>query len=432
MGTDLNFGGFGRAGGGGGGSAPVGRQTSVYSLTLDELQSSVGGSLGKDFGSMNMDELLKNIWTAEEMQTMTTSCSGAAQMSVGASSGGGLQKQGSLTLPRTLSQKTVGEVWKDVHKEYGAGKDGTWTSVTGLQQRQQSLKEITLEEFLVRAGVVREDLNVYTLQALANSSNNGGPLYSDHLKENTNKGTSGHGIGFPSAAQGLGLTNQVPGAGNQIHVQAPILPLNVNGARSSQQPVLSPQTQKKPQLFPKLPGAPGYTGQMDGGVQLASPRIRGGLVGMPVNTTSMVQGSGMGMVGLGTASMNMVNESSPNQLSSDGAGKSNGGDLTSVSPVPYMFSGGIRGRRVNGAMEKVVERRQRRMIKNRESAARSRARKQAYTMELEAEVAKLKAENQELQRKQEVLMKLQDSQVMESMPPGPKRQCLRRVQSSPW
>uniref|UniRef100_A0A7N0T3I4 BZIP domain-containing protein n=1 Tax=Kalanchoe fedtschenkoi TaxID=63787 RepID=A0A7N0T3I4_KALFE len=410
MGTDLNFGGFGSGGGGGGGrgSAPAGRQSSIYSLTLDELQNSVGGSLGKDFGSMNMDELLKNIWTAEEMQTMTTSCSGAAQMSVGASSGGGLQKQGSLTLPRTLSQKTVDEVWKDVHKEYVGGKDGSGTSGTALQQKQQTLKEITLEEFLVRAGVVREDVNITSLQALANNSNNGGPFYSELLlKANTNNGTSGREIGFPLAAQGLGLSNQVPGAGSQIHVQAPILPLNVNGARSSQQPTRSPQ----PQLFPKQPGPPpGYTGQMDSGVQLvASPRMRGGLVGMSVNN-SVVQGSGMGMVGLGTASMNLVNESSPNQLSSDGVGKSNG-DLTSVSPVPYMFSGGIRGRRVNGAIEKVVERRQRRMIKNRESAARSRARKQAYTLELEAEVAKLKAENQDLQRKQEELMKLQENQV---------------------
>lgn len=49
-------------------------------------------------------------------------------------------------------------------------------------------------------------------------------------------------------------------------------------------------------------------------------------------------------------------------------------------------------------MEKVVERRQRRMIKNRELAARSRGRKQAYMMELEAEVAKLKELNDELQK----------------------------------
>jgi len=40
------------------------------------------------------------------------------------------------------------------------------------------------------------------------------------------------------------------------------------------------------------------------------------------------------------------------------------------------------------------------MIKNRESAARSRQRKQAYMMELEAEVAKLKELNDELQKKQ--------------------------------
>uniref|UniRef100_A0A453R396 Uncharacterized protein n=1 Tax=Aegilops tauschii subsp. strangulata TaxID=200361 RepID=A0A453R396_AEGTS len=41
------------------------RQGSIYSLTFDEFQSALGGA-GKDFGSMNMDELLRNIWTAEE------------------------------------------------------------------------------------------------------------------------------------------------------------------------------------------------------------------------------------------------------------------------------------------------------------------------------------------------------------------------------
>ncbi|MFS7990480.1 putative transcription factor bZIP family [Helianthus anomalus] len=60
---------------------------------------------------------------------------------------------------------------------------------------------------------------------------------------------------------------------------------------------------------------------------------------------------------------------------SDGLGKSNGGDTSSVSPVPYVLNGVFRGRK-NGAIEKVLERRQRKTIKNRESAARSRARKQ--------------------------------------------------------
>ncbi|KAJ6407910.1 hypothetical protein OIU84_011256 [Salix udensis] len=61
--------------------------------------------------------------------------------------------------------------------------------------------------------------------------------------------------------------------------------------------------------------------------------------------------------------------------------------------------GGLRGREriIDGPVEKVAERRQRRMIKNRESAARSRARKQAYTVELEAELNQLKEENKQLQ-----------------------------------
>lgn len=44
------------------------------------------------------------------------------------------------------------------------------------------------------------------------------------------------------------------------------------------------------------------------------------------------------------------------------------------------------------------------MMKNRESAARSRARKQAYTNELELEIAHLQEENARLKRQQEKLL----------------------------
>ncbi|KAG2698288.1 hypothetical protein I3760_07G144300 [Carya illinoinensis] len=54
-------------------------------------------------------------------------------------------------------------------------------------------------------------------------------------------------------------------------------------------------------------------------------------------------------------------------------------------------------------VEDPIDRRHKRMIKNRGSAARSRARKQAYTNELELEVARLQKENARLRRQQEEL-----------------------------
>lgn len=66
MGSGFNFMSFGNdppPGGGDGGTTPgdfpLIRQSSIYSLTFDEFQSTAGG-IGKELGSMNMDELLKS------------------------------------------------------------------------------------------------------------------------------------------------------------------------------------------------------------------------------------------------------------------------------------------------------------------------------------------------------------------------------------
>ncbi|KAG7531661.1 Pentatricopeptide repeat [Arabidopsis suecica] len=73
-------------------------------------------------------------------------------------------------------------------------------------------------------------------------------------------------------------------------------------------------------------------------------------------------------------------------------------------------------KRVAGEIvEKTVERRQKRMIKNRESAARSRARKQAYTHELEIKVSRLEEENEKLRRLKEV-----EKILPSEPPPDPK------------
>ncbi|CAF2128136.1 ABSCISIC ACID-INSENSITIVE 5-like protein 7 [Brassica napus] len=364
MGTHINFNSLG-----GGGSYqmkptdspnPLARQSSVYSLTFDELQSTFGGP-GKDLGSMNMDELLKSIWTAEEAQAMTSS----AATAVAQHGGGNLQRQGSLTLPRTISQKTVDEVWK-----FLITKDGEMGgSSNGESNAQQTLGEMKIEDFLFRAGVVREDNNEFY-------GNNG----------------SAEGLGF-----GFGQLNQNNISFNgtndsMILNQPPGSCLKVGGTTQHQR---MPQT-----IFPKQTN-----------VEFAASvcMVNKGFTGAVNNDNGLASFRGEGV---------KIAATSPGTSSAEN---------NSLSPVPYVLN---RGRRSNTGVEKVIERRQRRKIKNRESAARSRARKQAYTLELEAEIEKLKKVNQELQRKQAEMMEMQKNEVNE--PRGSKRQCLRRTLTGPW
>ncbi|XP_039845037.1 bZIP transcription factor 46-like isoform X2 [Panicum virgatum] len=314
---------------GGSGGPALARQGSIYSLTFDEFQSALGGA-GKDFGSMNMDELLRNIWTAEESNAMAAAAAPTAAVDAHAQQqqqqpGAPIQRQGSFTLPRTLSQKTVDEVWREIVGLTGgedvqpvpppapaaaaaAAPAPMQAQAQAQAQRQPTLGSMTLEEFLVRAGVVREDMAQQTLV-------------------------------LPPHAQ----------------------------AFFSQGNAVAPQT-----------------------LQLGNGMVAG------------VVGQGLG------GAMTVAAPTTPVVL--NGMGKVEAGDLSSLSPVPYPFDTALRVRK-GPTVEKVVERRQRRMIKNRESAARSRARKQAYIMELEAEVAKLKEQNDELQKKQVEMLKKQKDEL---------------------
>lgn len=450
MGSYLNFKNFGETPQPDGsgmkpvGNFPLARQSSIYSLTFDEFQNTLGG-FGKDFGSMNMDELLKNIWTAEETQAMASS-SGVGE---GNALGGNLQRQGSLTLPRTLSTKTVDEVWRDFVKETTGGANDGGGSVNGgsnlqqqQQQRQPTLGEMTLEEFLARAGVVREDA-----QPITRPNNSG--FYVDHLSQPNNNTTSLNGLtfGFQQSAQNnVVMANRITennNNNNSVPNQSSGLPLIVSGVRSSQQQL---QQHQQPLLPKQVTVA--FTSPMPvvNNAQLANHNLgtRGPVVRMvdPSTNNGLIQGSVLqtggvvSMTGLGarTTATVAAGGSPASQLSSEGVAKSNNMDTSSLSPPPLMFSGGVRGRKCGGTLEKAMERRHRRMIKNRESAARSRARKQAYTLELEVEVAKLKELNEELQKKQEEIMEMQKNQILETMdmPWGSKRRCLRRTLTGPW
>ncbi|KAH7671251.1 ABA responsive element binding factor protein [Dioscorea alata] len=117
-----------------------------------------------------------------------------------------------------------------------------------------------------------------------------------------------------------------------------------------------------------------------------------------------------------------------NQVLGFGNGVEEGGDLGK----------GGRGRKRSAMdpVDRATLQRQKRMIKNRESAARSRERKQAYTLELETLVTQLEEENARLLKELEQQNKERLQQLMKNLIPvtenrKPQR-VLRRTCSATW
>ncbi|ESQ52250.1 hypothetical protein EUTSA_v10016668mg [Eutrema salsugineum] len=389
-------------GGSGGENHPfssLGRQSSIYSLTLDEFQHALCEN-GKNFGSMNMDEFLVSIWNAEENNNNQQAAAaasnpvppnhngfnnsnnnnGGAESNVfggGGSSGNqgankrsviakepSLARQGSLTLPAPLCRKTVDEVWSEIHRGGGGGdRSGRTSSSNGqdnaqnggeIAARQPTFGEMTLEDFLVKAGVVREH------------PTNPNPNPNPNPNSNQNQSSV-----IPAATQQQ-LYGVFQGTGD------PTFPGQAMSVGD-------------PSGYGKRTGG-------GGGYQQAPPGV--------------CYGGGGGGFGGGGQQMGMVGPLSP--VSSDGLGH---GQVDNIGSQYGVDMGGLRGRKrvVDGPVEKVVERRQRRMIKNRESAARSRARKQAYTVELEAELNQLKEENAQLKHALGELERKRKQQYFESL-----------------
>ncbi|TVU19936.1 hypothetical protein EJB05_36118 [Eragrostis curvula] len=296
------------------------RQGSLYNLTLNEVQS----HLGEPLLSMNFDELLKSVFPDGVDPDGTIA--GNPEMIAG------LQRQGSITMPRQLSKKTVDEVWKGIQDrpEIIAEEGGQ-----RRKERQTTLGEMTLEDFLVKAGVVTEG------------------YVKDPIDLPVNMDTVG------SSVVG-GTSNSNPGAQWL-------------------------QQYKRQGLEPQQPS-------------LADPYMANQLAPQPL---SVAPGAFL------------------DSIYSDGP---------ITSPMLGAFSDPQTPGRKRGAsgevVDKVVERRHKRMIKNRESAARSRARKQAYTNELENKVSHLEEENDRLKKQKEL-----DEILSSAPPPEPKYQ-LRRANSA--
>ncbi|CAN4109375.1 unnamed protein product [Withania somnifera] len=343
---------MGSQGGGGGGNSigaaqtedpkanTLARQGSLYSLTLDEVQNQLG-DLGKPLSSMNLDELLKTLWTVESSQEMGGTDYGVLQYSQVAS-GSSLHRQSSITLTSDLSKKTVDQVWQDIQQ--GHKRDNIDRKA---QERQVTLGEMTLEDFLVKAGVVAQSA--------------------------PGKRSSGSVLGVDSMALPQ-QTVQQQAQWSQYQMQA----MHQLPPRQHQQP---PQQQQNmlPVFMPSHSVAQPLTIVANPTIDAAYPDSQ-----MTMSPTAL----------LGTLSDTQT----------------------------------LRRKRVapEDVVEKTVERRQKRMIKNRESAARSRARKQAYTHELENKVSRLEEENERLKRQKEI------EKVLPSVPPPEPKYQLRRTSSAPF
>ncbi|XP_074354853.1 protein ABSCISIC ACID-INSENSITIVE 5-like isoform X1 [Apium graveolens] len=310
------------------------RQSSIYSLTLNEFQNTLTGS-GKNYGSMNMDEFLQSIWTAEEneaqAQNANTPVPASAPMTSvttvnlqyqfgGTSNERGniarqvnLPRQGSLSVPAPLNQRTVEEVWSELSRTQQSSNSFTHD---GSKQNDPTYGEMTLEDFLVKVGVVRDE----------------------------------------SAAP--------------VQLAPPPYPSPPPPPPLPQLPQLQSPSQPQPQLS----------------------------YGLYVNRNSR-PASGFMVLGCGGAgSVNVPPFKTLSQIGGANVAAFLPGGRSSASDGIGMSKPG-RKRLIDGPGERVVERRQKRMIKNRESAARSRARKLAYTIELEAELNQLKDENAYLRQR---------------------------------
>ncbi|XP_058079093.1 ABSCISIC ACID-INSENSITIVE 5-like protein 2 isoform X2 [Magnolia sinica] len=328
---------------------PLARQSSLYNLTLDEVQNQLG-DLGKPLSSMNLDELLKNVWSVEVNPVMGMDTENSA-LPGPVSSASGLHRQGSMTLTQALSKKTVDEVWRDIQQGQSKGREERRE-----KERQPTLGEMTLEDFLMKAGIVAEERKK-------------------------------KGVGDPQNLEGISNVGSVLGADPMVGPQN--FPQHPPWMQQYQLPLLHQQQHQQPQHQQQ-----NMMGTYMAGRPVSQPLGIGGGAGPLLDVAYPENQMGLSSPLMGTLS----------DTQTPGRKRVAPGDV----------------------VEKTVERRQKRMIKNRESAARSRARKQAYTNELENKVSRLEEENERLKKQKEV------ETILRCAPtPEPKYQ-LRRTSSAPF
>ncbi|KAJ6412746.1 hypothetical protein OIU84_005732 [Salix udensis] len=289
-----------------------GGQESLYNLTFDEAHDQTGNVGEEPLNSMNIDEL-RNVISVEESQLMQNPPSSSSSSS---------SFLGNFNLNGASSNKNIDEVWREIASQ-------EHVNASDNQSAQKQLGETTLEDFLVRAGVISK------------------------------------------------------GNQNGVFNHQPIMEVDPMAVVSHQTDLLQfrmADVQQQQQMT--LLDSNFYTSE----AVYENPVVNGGY---SANQLPMIV-----MPGSATSSESQV-----------------------AAEKKCRFS--------DEMMKKTIERRQKRMIKNRESAARSRARKQAYTNQLEHVVFHSRKTNNWLKKQKEL-----DILLSSDLTPMPRFQLRRTCSAS--
>jgi ABA responsive element binding factor len=161
------------------------KQNSILSLTLDEFQC----KSGKSFGSLNMDEFIASIWNSNDEATTITTQTQKNTKNVATT------EENSFSVPPPICKKTVDEVWSEIHKNTPQFKEENNLQRNETLMKQQTLGELTLEDFLVKAGVVQQSSSFPYQNHSGNVLRNATPM----------NNVASYGL---SPSMGMGYSNQ--------------------------------------------------------------------------------------------------------------------------------------------------------------------------------------------------------------------------------
>lgn len=291
--------------------SPNGGQGPPYNnLIYDHEVRSQMGNIGKPSLMSNHMNLNHELAMIKNVQTVSGDNQDGVQIVQNPSSSSSSSSPppsyflGNINLNGRLSKKTIDQVWKDtVHHEHEVDH----SNQSAVVQQQLTLGETTLEDFLLRAGVINN--------SMGNNNNN-----NNNISNNNNH----NGV-----------------AGN--HHQ-PLISMGID-------PMVVVSQQADWLQF-----------------QMASQQQQMGAMDTSYNVSESVYENPVGDIGY---SENQLALSMPMPATSAAPS-----ELSKVNNV------GRKRRYSDEIMEKTIERKQKRMIKNRESAARSRARKQVVIVNI--------------------------------------------------